>query len=101
MIFKREWATELIATGGALDARPLYRRNGQAIRYEVGQSHAIQPGRFQPHVCHARIAEMEPATAGELRAREDQEWELPAEWADGLEVCVMRLELEGRRSCCR
>lgn len=100
VIFKREWVPDFLATGEALDCRPLYRRNGQAMRYEVGQVHAIQPGRFQPHVAHARIVSMEPATAGELRAREDQAWEIPDDWGDGLEVYVMRLKLEGRRACC-
>ena len=100
MIFRAEWVHDLIKVGAVWDCRPVYRRNGQAMAYKVGAIHPVQPGRFRPHVCHARIESMTPTSVGELRARADETWELPAAWADDLEVQVMVLRFVGRRECC-
>lgn len=91
MIFKREWVRDLIRTGRALDCRPLQHRDGKDMQYKVGGTYPVQPGRFQPHVCHVVVESMEPTVVGALRA--EGTWELPESWSDDLAVGVMELRL--------
>lgn len=91
MIFTAEQAEILQREREMIICRPLFRRNGTPVHYEVGQIVAIQPGRFKPHTFHAVIGAMEPRTAGELRRDPDCEWTLPAEWGDDLELFDIQL----------
>ena len=100
MILKRDWVADLIRTGEAWDCRPVFRRNGQPMGYKLDGVYPVQPGRFQPHVVHVRIIDMEPTTPGTLRLLEEEGWQLPDDWPDDMPVQVMLLRVEPRRDCC-
>ena len=99
MICRAEEAYELMDGRAEWTARPIFRRNGQPMGYRVGGVYAVQPGRFQPHIGHIEIMNLEPSTAGALRATD--EWELPDAWADNLELAVMRVRPGASCLSCR
>lgn len=94
MICTQEQVNGILAGDVKALVRPLYRKNGQAMKYAAGRVVPIQAGRYRPHVIHVRISSLETSIAGALRSLD--EYDIPEGWSDDLPVAILALDTRFR-----
>jgi hypothetical protein len=95
VIFTAAMARAVLAGEVEATCRPPMHRNGHALAYRVGGVYPVQPGRFQAHIGHVLVRDIEYVSTESLRA--DLSWDVPESYSGLLAV----LYLEPAERCPR